>query len=159
MSTLIPAYGRDYKSKKAVLEDFNADKDFILCDISDPYDGKYCNKSDLKKAGKRSVSIRYKNKTMIAVVSIGLLFLSACSSSVAYSEKTCVNDRDLVVAYQNTQEKLRIAKNDLNFAQELVWEMQAIIEQNTEVQLHNCFRYPYTVSNCQGEEIYEQYSE
>lgn len=26
--TLVPAYGRDYKSKKALLEDWNADKDF-----------------------------------------------------------------------------------------------------------------------------------
>lgn len=30
MSTLTPAYGRDYTSKAKLLEDFNADKDFIL---------------------------------------------------------------------------------------------------------------------------------
>lgn len=28
--TLTPAYGRDYKSKAAILVDFNAGKDFIL---------------------------------------------------------------------------------------------------------------------------------
>lgn len=27
---LTPAYGRDYKSKKALLEDFNANKDFAV---------------------------------------------------------------------------------------------------------------------------------
>lgn len=28
--TLTPAYGRDYKSKTAILADFNAGKDFLL---------------------------------------------------------------------------------------------------------------------------------
>ena len=28
--TLLPAYGRDYKSKKAILNDLNAFKDFIV---------------------------------------------------------------------------------------------------------------------------------
>ena len=59
--TIIPAYGRDYKSKKAALEDYNADKDFIIADISSPWDGKPVNKSQLKD--EKGVMIRY-NKLM-----------------------------------------------------------------------------------------------
>ena len=45
--TLSPAYGRDYKSAKAALEDFNADKDFIVADICSRWCGKPVNKSQL----------------------------------------------------------------------------------------------------------------
>jgi len=45
--TLTPAYGRDYKSKKAVLADWEAGKDFIIADIMSKWDGKPANKSDL----------------------------------------------------------------------------------------------------------------
>lgn len=48
MLTLKPAYGRDYKSKKSVLLDFNANKDFIICDLSNRYDGKPINKQDME---------------------------------------------------------------------------------------------------------------
>lgn len=41
--TVVPAYGRDYKSKKEVLADWNANKDFQICSI-DSRDGKYVNK-------------------------------------------------------------------------------------------------------------------
>jgi len=44
MITLTPAYGRDYKSKTAVLEDWNAGKDFIINDFSSPWDGKPMDK-------------------------------------------------------------------------------------------------------------------
>jgi len=33
---LTPAYGRDYKSKKALLEDFNANKDFLVVSMRNP---------------------------------------------------------------------------------------------------------------------------
>jgi len=49
-ATLIPAYGRDYSSKKAVMADYNADKDFILRDIMSFYDGKFINKSQIDNA-------------------------------------------------------------------------------------------------------------
>lgn len=58
MITLTPAYGRDYKSKKALLADFNAGKDFIINDIFHPYDGKPANKADL--AGE-TLQFRYGN--------------------------------------------------------------------------------------------------
>lgn len=62
--TLVPAYGRDYKSKASVLEDWNANKDFIIMDISSPWDGKPANKQDLDAQGIKA-RIRYKNKTQI----------------------------------------------------------------------------------------------
>ena len=66
--TLIPAYGRDYKSKKEVLNDFNAEKDFIIADFSHPYDGKPVNKQQLD-AG-TTVNIRYKKLTNICQVQL-----------------------------------------------------------------------------------------
>lgn len=68
--TLIPAYGRDYKSKKAAQADFDADKDFIIADISSQWDGKPVNKSQLKEEGVREVNLRYKALTQIAVIKI-----------------------------------------------------------------------------------------
>jgi hypothetical protein len=38
--TIIPAYGRDYSSKAAVLADLNADKAFTIADISSRWDGR-----------------------------------------------------------------------------------------------------------------------
>ena len=72
--TLTPAYGRDYKSKKSVLADFHADKDFILHTVpSDPFgqwDGKPANRSDLKASGFNQVGIRYKRLTKILFVEL-----------------------------------------------------------------------------------------
>ena len=65
MMTVTPAYGRDYKSQKAVKADWNAGKDFVLRDISSQWDGRLCNKEDL--AGK-SVMVRYHNLTRIVKV-------------------------------------------------------------------------------------------
>ena len=46
MTTVIPAYGRDYKSAKAAKQDWIDGKDFIICDMSHPYDGKPCSIRD-----------------------------------------------------------------------------------------------------------------
>ena len=67
MTTLTPAYNRDYKNKKEVLTDFNNDKDFIINDMFSPYNGKYCNKSDIKNTYK-SVKIRYNKLQKIIIV-------------------------------------------------------------------------------------------
>ena len=58
MTTVTPAYGRDYKSKKAALADWNANKDFIINDISNRWDGKPVNKQGAEE-GKLSIMIRY----------------------------------------------------------------------------------------------------
>jgi hypothetical protein len=68
--TVVPAYGRDYKSRKAAVADWDADKDFQIQDIGAGADnGRYINKSDLAqfKPG-TTVNIRYKNLTMTASV-------------------------------------------------------------------------------------------
>lgn len=67
--TLIPAYGRDYKSKAQVLADYNNDKDFMVCD----YLGKsaYINKSDLEKIeGITHLHFRYQRLTKVLVLKL-----------------------------------------------------------------------------------------
>jgi hypothetical protein len=44
--TLTPAYGRDYKSQKAVKADWAAGKDFIIETFGHPHEGKPINKQD-----------------------------------------------------------------------------------------------------------------
>ena len=68
--TLTPAYGRDYKSKKAVLRDWNDGKDFTVSDMFSPYDGKPTNKQDMEQSTETEVFIRYKNLTQIAAISL-----------------------------------------------------------------------------------------
>lgn len=43
MKILTPAYGRDYNSRRAVLEAFQNGADFILNDMASPWDGKPIN--------------------------------------------------------------------------------------------------------------------
>ncbi len=59
--TVVPAYGRDYTSKAGVLADWNKDKDFLIYDVSSPYDGRYVNKSG-RPAGV-TISVRYARRT------------------------------------------------------------------------------------------------
>lgn len=68
--TLIPAYGRDYKSKAEVIAAFEADKDFQIADISSPWDGRYCNRADLSGSGLKGVNIRYAKLTKVVVVKL-----------------------------------------------------------------------------------------
>lgn len=68
--TLIPAYGRDYKSKKAAIADFEAGKDFIVCDMFNPYDGKPANRFDLLRDQVKYVKIRYYNKTRVVMATL-----------------------------------------------------------------------------------------
>jgi len=63
--TLIPAYGRDYKSVKAIKEDWNAGKDFLIAQYGHPYDGKAANKSDMKGV---VVSIRYSKMRKVTII-------------------------------------------------------------------------------------------
>ena len=63
MMTLTPAYGRDYPSRAAALADWQAGKDFIIRDISSPYDGKPCSIRDMTEA----VKIRYKRLTQVFI--------------------------------------------------------------------------------------------
>jgi hypothetical protein len=64
---LVPAYGRDYKSKAAVQADLDADTDFMIADASSPWDGKPVNAAQLRESGETSVTIRYANLRKVAV--------------------------------------------------------------------------------------------
>jgi hypothetical protein len=59
----VPAYGRDYKSQKAVREDWAAGKDFMIADMV--LSG-YVNKDD--KPADMVLNIRYKRQTMVCVI-------------------------------------------------------------------------------------------
>lgn len=65
---LVPAYGRDYKSKAAVIEAFNKGKDFTICNIHDPYDGKPINKEQIPIGD--LVNIRYSKLQRVAVFTV-----------------------------------------------------------------------------------------
>lgn len=65
---LTPAYGRDYKSKAALLADFDAGKDFRISDLM-LYGLRqaYTTKEELIKAGIRKILIRYNGLRKVAV--------------------------------------------------------------------------------------------
>jgi len=65
--TLVPAYGRDYTSAKAVREAWAAGKDFQICDMSSRYDGAKINKDNDAPAGTK-FQIRYKKLTQICTI-------------------------------------------------------------------------------------------
>jgi hypothetical protein len=67
---LVPAYGRDYASKKEVVLGFNKGEDFVIADVSSPDNGNYCNKEDLLQAGVKRVIIRYKRLKNVIVVEV-----------------------------------------------------------------------------------------
>ena len=67
---LIPAYGRDYNSKKAVLKDLVDNKDFIISDYFNRYDGKPINLSQLMEEGYKQVTVRYQQLRKVAVIKL-----------------------------------------------------------------------------------------
>jgi len=62
-ATITPAYGRDYKSAKEAVADFEANKDFCL-----QPSGQYINKEQI--ATGIIVQIRYKNQTRDILVEV-----------------------------------------------------------------------------------------
>jgi hypothetical protein len=65
--TLTAAYGRDYKSAKAVKADFDANKDFVVASMFGP-SGRYINKQSIP-AG-TTVNIRYNQLRSVVVVKV-----------------------------------------------------------------------------------------
>jgi hypothetical protein len=63
---VIPAYGRDYKSLAGVQRDWDAEKDFIIADISSSYDGKPINKQQTKPGDR--IVVRYEKLRKQAVL-------------------------------------------------------------------------------------------
>ena len=64
--SISPIYGRDYKSKAQVREALMNNLDFIVRDISCPWNGKWCNLKDLK-ADYKFIKIRYQKLQKIAI--------------------------------------------------------------------------------------------
>jgi len=62
-TTVTPAYGRDYKSAKAAKADWHDGKDFVIADISSPWDGKPMSIRDVSE--NEQIMIRYKGLTQI----------------------------------------------------------------------------------------------
>lgn len=61
--SVVPAYGRDYTSQKAVKEDWEAGKDFLIMDFQL---GGYINKNDKPKD--MILNIRYNKQTKVCVI-------------------------------------------------------------------------------------------
>ena len=53
-----PAFGRVYTSKKQVLTDYNAGKDFVIQNVG-PDCGRYANIEDMARALATHIQIRY----------------------------------------------------------------------------------------------------
>ena len=62
----IPAYGRDYKSAKAVKADWDAGKDFMIQDVAR---SGYVNKNDAPKGS--TINIRYAKLTKVLPIKVG----------------------------------------------------------------------------------------
>ena len=65
--TVSNAYGRDFKSKREILEHYNSNKDFQNLGINQ---GAYVNKKDAKKLKVAFLNVRYKNLRNIAVIDV-----------------------------------------------------------------------------------------
>ena len=66
--TVSNAYGRDFKSKREILEHYNANKDFQNLNISTS--GAIVNKQDAKKFKVGFLRVRYKNLMNIAMIDV-----------------------------------------------------------------------------------------
>ena len=64
--TLIGAYGRDYKNQKAVKNDWNAGKDFVIMTLFGGHYGQYVNKDDAPEDA--YIFIRYNERRSIVQV-------------------------------------------------------------------------------------------
>ena len=65
LSTLVPAYGRDYKNKKEIIADFTANKDFLL----ESYNGStYINREQVEQLNEREVMVRYSKLMKVTIL-------------------------------------------------------------------------------------------
>ncbi len=59
---VVPAYGRDYKSRKEVRAAIDAGQDFVVSDFLDPHEGKPLNAPQARGVGIESFRVRYANR-------------------------------------------------------------------------------------------------
>ena len=67
---IVPAYGREYRSKRDLLKDFDAGKDFKVSDALSIYNGKPCNKWELLKGGIHKAICYYNGETSAYTIPI-----------------------------------------------------------------------------------------
>ena len=68
-----PAYGRDYDHEHDAREDFYANKDFIMCNITDRWYGKPCNHRDLVKYSDYThVELRFHNLEELTIIELAV---------------------------------------------------------------------------------------
>jgi len=67
--TLVPAYGRDYKSKKEVVASWEAGQDFLVAGL-DPESGRPFNIQSARDAKIPQVTIRYKKLTQVCMLQV-----------------------------------------------------------------------------------------
>lgn len=68
--SIIPAYGRDYKSKKEVEGSLIGNLDFQIADIGSPDNGRYINLPQIVEAGITQLAVRYAKLTKVHVVEV-----------------------------------------------------------------------------------------
>ena len=66
--TVSNAYGRDFKSKREILEHYNSNKDFQNLNVT--VSGAIVNKQDAKRFKVGYLNVRYKNLMNIAVIDV-----------------------------------------------------------------------------------------
>ena len=64
--TLLPAYGRDYKNKKLIIDDLNNNKDFL-----ESTSLRAINKQQFKELNISSFNVRYDQQRKITNIKIG----------------------------------------------------------------------------------------
>jgi hypothetical protein len=70
---LVPAYNRDYKSKKEIEGSLVGDLDFLISDFHHPYHNKPINLPQIKEAGYTHVNVRYAQQRKVTVIEIAKL--------------------------------------------------------------------------------------
>ena len=67
MITMVPAYGKDYKSVRAVKKALQNQSDFRVQDMSSKWDGMVGNLRDLKNEGHVEVKVRYSKLNKVTI--------------------------------------------------------------------------------------------
>ena len=67
MITLIPAYGRDYRSARAVKKALQNQIDFRVQDVSSKWDGMVGNLLNIKTEGYEEVKVRYSKLKKVTI--------------------------------------------------------------------------------------------
>ena len=68
--TVVPRYGRDYKSIAAVTAAVRGGVDITVADMFSVYDMKAVNAADLLAAGETQVRVRYARQAKVTVVNL-----------------------------------------------------------------------------------------